>query len=400
MAEGYDMIQTPVAGIMDDVMMFHRETGNLIAGNLSQYRPKMDNAQGNPRTATEINKDAQQEASLQKTQMNRYYKQLDGLYAEMYRRACNVTSQFAPGGARAKEFLRRCKEDGVPLEAMKEPELVRASRVVGQGSEFMRQQSTEYLFQMLTPTLPETGRANLIKDVIASRAGQHAVERYYPEADPSKLPDDATALAMGQVADMKIGVPAVVTATQNPVIFAGVFLQAADQAAGSLQQGANPQEVASFLDMSGQAIAQHLQRLSQDPSRKQVFKQMEKQWKQLAQVHDQLVQHIQDQQQQAQAQAQQQQADMAQQQQAQTLEQQKVSGMLQLHAQKTQAGIQDKAIKTQAQIQLAKEKAASQIGINLTKHVQSTRQSEVSHVQNLKHEQDKMDMMNDQAEGD
>jgi len=381
LAEGYDMIQTPMSSMMDDVMVFHRETSNLIASNLSQYRPRSSDEQGNPRTATEIQKNAQQEAALNKTQMNRYLIQRDDLYAEMYRRAVSVTSKTAPGGERALEFQRRCKADGVPLEAMKEPELVRASRVMGQGSEFLRQQSTEYLFQMLTPTLPEDGRANLIKDVIAARAGQHAVERYYPEANASKLADDQTALAMGQVADMKIGVPAVVTSTQNPMIFAGVFLQAADQAAGSLSQGAQPQEVASFLDLSGQAIAQHLQRMSGDPSRKQALDQMTKQWKQLAQVHDQLVQHIQQQQQQqsdqqqaAQEQAQSQQSDFA-------LAQQKLQGDMQLHAAKTQAGIADKQVKTQAQIELARQKAAAGLGIQITKHVQATAQSATEHAQ-------------------
>jgi hypothetical protein len=219
--------------------------------------------------------------------------------------------------------------------------------------------------------------------VIASRAGQHAVERYYPEADASKLADDQTALAMGQVADMKIGVPAVVTSTQNPMIFAGVFLQAADQAAGSLSQGAAPQEVASFLDLAGQAIAQHLQRMSGDPSRKAALDQMTKQWKQLAQVHDQLVQHIQQQQQQ-QAEEQQAMQEQAQAQQSEfALAQQKLQGEMQLHAAKTQAGIQDKQTKTQASIELARQKAAAGLGIQITKHVQDTAQSATEHAQSM-----------------
>lgn len=345
--EGFDLQQTPMGGFMDEVLGFNREISNLASANLSAYRSNLtEPVRGNPETATKVQLDASKEASLQKTQMNRHYAQKDALYAEMFRRAVNVASKSSPGGERAMEFIARCKADGVSLDMLKEVEYVKASRVVGQGSEFLRQQSTEFLFGTVLPMISEDGRTNLIDDVIASRAGQHAVERYNPKPAPNQLPSDQYAVAMGQVADMKTGVPAVVTASQNPLVFAGVFLQAADQAAGTLEQGANPSEVASFLELDGAAIRKHINRMSADPSRKAIVKQMMGHWEELTKVHDELVQHIQDQQQQQAAQQQQMQQQQTAMQSDFALAKQKQDMELALKAQKTRFGMADKAVKT------------------------------------------------------
>jgi len=385
LSDGFDLIQTPIQGVMEEGLVFNRELGGTIASNLSQYRSRQPDQKGNPRTAYEVGKDAAQEASLQKTQMNRYYAQQDGLYSEMYRRATiSGRSSYTAGGTRCKEFIERCVKDGIPLEQLRNVEYVKASRVVGQGSEFLRKQSLNELWMTVGPGLPETGRTNMQDDMIAASAGQSAVVRYNPKPNPSMLPDDQTALAMGQVADMKIGVPAVVTATQNPAIFAPIFLQAADQAAGTLEQGGNPQEVAAFLDLAGQAIAQHLQRLSRDPSRKQLVKQLTDQWTKLAKLHDDLVQHIQDQaqqQQQKQAQMDAQQSDFA-------LKKMELDGKQALAAQKTRFGMAEKGVKTRQGMALKDATTAQDIRLKSAQHQHEMRMAE------LQNEHDRnMDLM-------
>lgn len=377
-SEGFDVVQTPIAGVMEEGTIFNREITNLISSNLSQYRSNSTQPiRGNPRTAHEVQLDASKEASLQKTQMNRYYQQEDGLYSEMYRRAIQKDiSATSPGGARAKEFVERCLRDGVPREALAKVEYVKASRVVGQGSEFLRQQSTEFLFGTVLPMLPETGRAHLVQDVIASRAGQSAVERYYPIKTASKLPDDQTAWATSQVADMKIGVPAVATASQNPAIFATVFIKSADDAASTLGQGGNPTDVASFLDLCGQAIAVHLQRMSGDKSRKALVKQIGDEWQKLAKLHDQLVQHIQQQQQEQKAHADQLQQQAASQNGELALAKSRQDGELELKRQKTAFGIQDKAVKTRQSMSLSDAKTAHQIRLDTLRHAHDTAMAE------------------------
>lgn len=300
--DGYDMVQVPVQGVINDALMFNREVGQVIASNLTSYRQNLQEKQGNPVTATEINASMSEQARLGKTQLNRYYAQEDHLGAEMFRRISNTnTSDFRPGGRQALEFQERCKARGVPVTALRKIESVTATRVVGQGSAYMRQQELQFLLGMVA-MFPEQGRDNLIRDIVSSRAGQSSVDRYYPIGNEFNKPTDQDAFAMSQVADMKVGVPAVVTGTQNPVIFAKTFIAAGMQAVQTLQQGADPQQVLGFLDLVGQAAATHLQKMAADPSRKQVYTILQGQWQQLAKAHDQLSQQVQQQQQEAQQQ--------------------------------------------------------------------------------------------------
>lgn len=289
---GVEVVQTPISGVMEEGMVFNRELSGIIASNLSQYRTNLQREKGNPVTAREVDERSSQQARLGKTQLSRYYQQLDHLYAEMYRRATQKLVKGTPGYDRAKEFQDRCEKNGVTLEELRKVEHVRATRIAGQGSETLRQQALGELFTGVLPMLPETGRDNLIMDVIASRVGQSHARRYYPPAELRDRPTDQHAIAMGQVADMKIGVAAVVTDTQNSVIFAQTFLKAAAEAVATVEQGANPQEVLQFTELAGQAIAQHLERLKQDPSRKKIYEALNEQFTQLAKIHDQLVKQL------------------------------------------------------------------------------------------------------------
>lgn len=352
LAPGWQVNQQAISGQLEEPMAFNRDITGLIASNLSQYRQNIQREQGNPITATEAQQRASEQARLNKTQMNRYYQQLDKLYAEMYRRVVDPAYQASmPGADRAKEFIQRCIDDGVPMEAIRKPELVKAARVIGQGSEFMRQQSLGTIFQTTVGMLPEGGRDNLITDFIASFAGQSAVDRYYPASERRLIASDQEAEAMQWVGLMKMGMDVTVTDSQNPLIYSSTFLAAADQAAQSLSQGAPMEQVAAFLDTVGRNTVPYLQRLSQDPSRKVIFKQLKAKWDELAALHDKLAKMLDER---AQAQAEQQamqQQQMSDQQFEMMLKQRKLEGDQALKAAKTRASIQDKNLKTAASLQ-------------------------------------------------
>lgn len=300
---GFQLLQTPVGSFIEDGVVFNREISRLVASNLSQYRQELRKEDGNPATATQIVHDAQQQARLGKTQLNRYYEQLDGVYAEMYRRASSPSmNENLPGGREAKEFQKRCKERGVKPEALRRA-TAKATRVTGQGSEFMRQQNLEFLLGLVS-MLPEDGRDNLIMDIVASRAGQPYVQRYYNVQSASNRSDDHKALATLQVAAMKEGIPPVMSGSQNHVIYAQVFLQAAAQAVNSAAQGqSDPREALAFMELAGPAIAQHLEAIKADPSRKQIYDILAAQFKEVGKRADELQKVVQQQMQQAQEQA-------------------------------------------------------------------------------------------------
>lgn len=293
---GFDLVQAAINPLIQDGLLLNNEITKTVSANLSSYRQNIQDKPGNPITATESNIKASEQAKLGKTQLNRYYAQLDTLFAEKFRRATNPNLTAAvSGGKEALEFQQRCARRGVTKEDLAKIRSVKATRVVGQGSAYLRQQSLEFLLGLIA-MLPESGRANLIQDVIAARSGQFSVERYYPTAKESQMPSDQNAEAMQWVAAMKTGVMPVVTDTQNPVIYAQTFLQAAAQAIESLKKGARPIDVIPFVDMAGAAAAAQLQRIKTDPSRKQVYEALFAQWQELASLADQLKAQMQSQQ--------------------------------------------------------------------------------------------------------
>lgn len=337
MPAGYEWQQTGVAGLMNDGLAMREVLTETMQGTLSNYKSApMAQKSGNPVTKFEKQMQAAQQSALSMPQFNRYYAQMDALIAEIWRRLTNPNTI----DERAKMFQKRCKEQGVPTEALLKVEYVGATRVVGQGSAFMRKQAVDSILP-LAGSLPEEGRNNLINDKIAAEAGQSAVSRYNPKQLKQPLATDAQVEALHCVGDMKQGIPPLVASSQNPVTFAATYLKAASDALQSLQQGANPMDVLAFMGLCGPAISAQLRRFGQDPTRAEIHQQMIEQWKQLAAATDKLKQMVQKQQQDGQKQQQRTQQAMTDQQIAQA---------------KAQSDIQIKTQKTQAQLQQSQEK--------------------------------------------
>lgn len=305
MPVGYDVAQVGFSGMIEDALVAKRDFESLLASNLSQYRQNLQKSDGNPITATEAQFRAGEQARLGKTQLARYYEQLDAVYEERYRRAVDPNQpKYSKMYDECKEFRDRCVKRGVSLKAMAKYESVKAARIVGQGSSMLRQQTLERMLGIIA-MLPEGGRINLLSDFISANAGQVLRERYYPIHQVQRLPSDHVAQATDQVAGMKVGLAPVITDSQDHVAYIGVFLKAAFQAITSLEQGGNPMEVATFLELAGTAIAGHLDQIRNDQSRKAFVEQTEEQLKELASIHDKLVAQIQQQQKQQAKQAQQ-----------------------------------------------------------------------------------------------
>ena len=183
-------------------------------------------------------------------------------------------------------------------------DFVEATRTVGQGSQFAKQQLLGSLLGLLG-SLPEGGKVSLLRDYIAAQVGQQMVDRYLPTQIQSSRVQDQTALAVLEHSSLRQGNMAIVTDTQNQIVHIDTHLAAANEAASSIQQGGNPQEIMLFLQGIGQHVQDHLARLSTDPTRRPQVEAYAQQLQMLVQTVEQLGQMLAEQQQ---AMAQQQQA--------------------------------------------------------------------------------------------
>jgi hypothetical protein len=333
--KGVETLQVPVQGLMSDSIEFFEVIQGINGDTLSSYKAGVQpQTSGNPPTKFQKMLEAAAQSSLSKTQINRYYKQLDMLYAEIYRRLSNLNSTCDM----AKSFQQKCEKQGVPREAISRIANIQATRVAGQGTGFMRKMAIDALFQ-IAPGLPEDGRSNLIKDKIAAEAGQHAVARYYP-VKAAPMASDQEVNALTEVGKMKQGIPSKPSSSQNPVIFATVFVQTGVQALQSLQKGGDAHDVLRFLTLDGPAIGAQLKRFANDPTRKAIHDQLSQQYNSIAKAVQKLKQQL---------------VQQAQQQQAQQQKQQQTMSDTQLKAAKLKADIALKNQKQQAMLRQREE---------------------------------------------
>ena len=296
MPPDFTVEQTQLAGVLDAPMAVMGFLDGIVQGNTAQYRQALSKPQGNPRTATEIQAILAQQTALGKTQLNRYYEQLDELFKEKYRRATNLnlTPNIHTDWDAAIRFQKRCVDRGVPKQAMLDIDYVQATRTVGQGSQIIKQQVLGSLLQ-IAPMLPASGQQNLLEDYTAAMVGQQMVRRYVPQASVDIKTQDQTALATLELSALRAGSPVLVTDSQNHSVHIQVAFAAANEAASSLEQGGSQHDVLLFLQAVAQHIQQHLQMLARNPLQKSAAEHFSEQLKELLHVIQQLSQHVQEQ---------------------------------------------------------------------------------------------------------
>ena len=334
--KGADMVQYPMSGMINDNVEMYQVVKDVNSDVLSSYKQTgAPQTSGNPPTKFQKMYEASMMSALSKPQLSRYYKQLDLLYTEIYRRLSNLNSTCSI----AQDFQAACIKRGVPKEAIVRIKKVQATRVVGQGSAFMRKVAIDSIYSVASQ-LPEEGRVNLTRDKIAAEAGQAAVSRYFP-VKQRPMPTDQEVDAQTQVAVMKLGMATKISSSQNPVTYAAAFIGAASQAIASLQQGGNPHDVLRFLQLAGPAIAAHLRRIENDPTRKAIHQELERHLKLIAKSSDDLKKAL---------------AQAAQQQKTQAQKTGQVMNDAQLKTIKTMTDIKLKTDKQQAQMQQRAER--------------------------------------------
>jgi len=277
---GAELVQVQMQGATDELLAFHRVLNNQFSSNMGvntgQPLSRTD-GRGEVPTAEQIRAQVSQDATISQGQMTLFYLQLDQLYAETFRR--QVEYQSDP---EAHRFVQDCLADGVPLEALKNMEYVRANRASGFGSQQARKQANQELLQIIG-MLPEDGRQNAVQDIVVGIMGPEKLKRYVPD---HHVPDNDDWQANEENGNMEDGHAPLLAAGQSDVVHLHSHLQAGANKLAPAQQAEDTgqkmppeelQKLYGYVQILVHHCEEHIARLQRDPTRKGLVAMFQKQ---------------------------------------------------------------------------------------------------------------------------
>jgi hypothetical protein len=384
-----DTIQTSFQPNIAPLIQLRQVSEAVQQNNTGAYRqhPETFEKASAQKTARQVMEESSKEARYEKAAVAHRYDHLDVLYNKMFARlisAAQLEGEGYAGQEEAKDFVKRCKDRGVPqklLNKWSEKLDVKATRALGLGSPAVRFDLTNQLLQA-RGMMDERGQVNAFRDWLAARVGYANVDRYRPQVNRNDIPSNEQSIAMLENNDLKEGSTVVAGSDQMHGLHlpshmenvVGPITEAVQQ-----QQYQDPMRMARVLSVAIQHCSEHLSYLAQDSGRKQMVQESEQFLKQAAGMIPKLQKQAEQMQQQQQAQQQQAQD---QQQQAQQvlqdreleakiyeinqksqLERMKQDSLNQMRSDKTEEQNSINRRKAEAQIQLAQEKQDAEIAI-------------------------------------
>ena len=291
---GYKVVQTRIAEALDGAMAMRRELHGTLQANTGSYRQRTDEMQRPEPTLGQAQLVSQQQGMLTTGSTNRYYNNLDKWHRETVRRLLDPAQSAAiPGGQEAMEFKARCLARGIPPEVLnfKNIKRVLATRSIGFGSPVVRDTTTRELVAMI-PYMDEVSRNHALRARAAALpgVGMHSVDSFFPPIEKQGVPNANTSMAvLENNALRQPGGKAMVEPSQNQAIHFDTHMK---DAMSHLKEQDKPENVLVHLHQVGPHMAQHLQLLGGDPTRKQQVKQMQQQLDALGKQTDQLQQQV------------------------------------------------------------------------------------------------------------
>lgn len=230
---------------------------------------------------------AHDSASVTNGMQSLYESNYQQFQETMYRRAIQTPKGDLPYQKMVQEFRDKCLKDGVPKEALTERAIgqIRERTSSGAGSAAIRLQAIQLLLgSPVYLNAPEDKKIAIERYLVATTMGQVNVSRFARSVTDNDLPDQDASLAMQESNGLSNGGEAIIGVRQDDIKHATNHLQKAQQIMQAVEQGQMPPEHAlDALQRLLQHAGEHLARIQNNPVRQNEFKQLEAQWKQIAQ---------------------------------------------------------------------------------------------------------------------
>lgn len=266
---GVNVIPSPLVSTLDKPMSVVEAMERGLQRNVGGIRQNaLDSSSMQPITATQANVDATYNSSLTQAGQTLYLRQLDDLYEEQFNRLgkkVRVPTEKYPLSETEKlkkAFRDRCKVRGVPDAAFDHIISVKATRSIGRGSEYFKQQLGQQVYQILRsdPNVPQGVVVSHLRNVIANFTGREYLDMIWPDDQTSASPTEDMSKATDENSTMMSGISPLWTPEQDNLAHATTHMQFL----GSQVQGVKQGQIdpASYLKTAQSGIPhvqQHLQ---------------------------------------------------------------------------------------------------------------------------------------------
>jgi hypothetical protein len=236
-----------IPNVGQNAMPVINELSNVVVNNTGSYQNRTAPVSSVERTKFEVQSELSNQSQLGQSMLNLFYTSWKKLLTEKFRRmAQNNICASDPGGKMAIDFIKRCLNRGVPRQAIEMVYTVEPEKAIGYGSPQARLLAFDRVSQMMA-ALDDTGRTNLIRDMIASSLGYNAVDRYMPKLGEKRgTQDDRN--AEFENAAMRGNSPAQVFNNDNHLVHLRVHLSDVVPILTAIEQGqADPQQFMDYL---------------------------------------------------------------------------------------------------------------------------------------------------------
>lgn len=270
------LVDREAPDLQRSVMPVLAEMERLRNDRVAGYSPENVFDGDQRKTKYEVSAALDQSAALSDSQLDFFYGPYDRELQETVRRMTRKSYvKQDPGGDAIVELKKRLKELGVPLEAFYQIDYMatKAVRVIGAGSAAAKTQSLARV-DSLRSRMDDVGQANLDRDLLVDAVGSSNADRYMPK-DGTKRTTVDTNIAVGENYDLLNQNPVEVQSSDKDLAHAREHLKPLIEAFEAEQRGEAPiEEIGPQIAMLYNHTADHVERISTDPTAQQEAAEM------------------------------------------------------------------------------------------------------------------------------
>jgi len=279
--EAMEPVQTSFIPKMDALVGLRTMSRDILLNNTGVYRPRTESAaqQTAYPTAQQVMQEAKTQATFEHSQATFFYVQWQGWHQETFRRLTRAEYLFSrverAGQREAQGFIMRCLRRGIPPHILLTPGVIQvySARALGMGSSEERKAITNQLV-LMKGGMDEKGRRWVDRQWAATRIGYWNADKVFPVDSRDSIPGNATSLAVLENNSILDGRAAVVGSDQPHALHATAHMAMIARYAEAfvklgIQGIPNLSEAANAFKLGMPHLQEHVQALSQDPTRRE-----------------------------------------------------------------------------------------------------------------------------------